>query len=191
MISIFLRKYTTAPKLGFLEKRITNAHQTLENASSIEWCHKLIGIDNMEVIMLDQKQISEISPELPVDPKLNSLKELETIAGQKTRQAVRAIISQWLAMCEGTQIQPETLCRECGLKANYVSQKAAFARTQFGLVRYQRAYYVCPHCHSATCPLDERLNPIASLSRLRKKIATGKSMPVAEMANAWGLGSLV
>jgi hypothetical protein len=25
---------------------------------------------------------------------------------------------------------------------------------------------------------------------LRKKIATGKSMPVAEMANAWGLGSL-
>jgi hypothetical protein len=103
MISIFLRKYTTAPKLGFLEKRITNAHQTLENASSIEWCHKLIGIDNMEVIMLDQKQISEISPELPVDPKLNSLKELETIAGQKTRQAVRAIISQWLAMCEGTE----------------------------------------------------------------------------------------
>jgi hypothetical protein len=38
--------------------------------------------------------------------------------------------------------------------------------------------------------LDERINPVESLAKLRAKIAAGKSLPVAEMADAWGLGSL-
>jgi hypothetical protein len=142
--------------------------------------------------MIAQTQITEISAELMElgRTRLNSLSELEALASQKTRQVIRLIIAQWLEACEELEPQPQTRCRECGLQANFVSRRVAFARTQFGLVRYHRAYYVCPHCHSSTCPLDERLNPLESLARLRAKIAAGKSLPVAEMANAWGLGSL-
>jgi hypothetical protein len=38
--------------------------------------------------------------------------------------------------------------------------------------------------------MDERLNPVESLARLRTKIAAGKSLPVAELAQAWSLGKL-
>jgi hypothetical protein len=142
--------------------------------------------------MITQTQIIDISAELKElgRTRFSSLDELEVLAGQKTRQVIRWIIAQWLEACEEIEPQHQTRCRECGLQANLVSRRAAFARTQFGLVRYQRAYYVCPHCHSSTCPLDERLNPLESLARLRTKIAAGKSLPVAEMAKAWGLGSL-
>jgi hypothetical protein len=85
---------------------------------------------------------------------------------------------------------PTTRCRQCGKQANYVKKRAGFANTRFGLIRYDRATYVCPHCYTSTCPLDERLNPYKSLARLRTKIAAGKSLPVSELANAWGLGTL-
>ena len=142
--------------------------------------------------MIAQTQITEISAELMElgQTRFSSLDELEVLAGQKTHRVIRVIIAQWLKACEEIEPQLQTRCRECGLQANFVSSKAAFARTQLGLVRYQRAYYVCPHCHASTCPLDERLNPLESLARLREKIAAGKSLPVAEMAKAWGLGSL-
>ncbi len=142
--------------------------------------------------MINQTQITELSAELlEMDQtKLNSLSELVALVRLKTNQVNRAIIAQWLEACEELVPQPQTLCQECGLKANFLSKRAAIARTQFGLVRYQRAYYVCPHCHQSTSPLDERLNPYQSLARLRAKIAAGESLPVAEMANAWGLGSL-
>ena len=142
--------------------------------------------------MITHTQITEISAELMEigQTKLNSFSELVALVGKKTRRVNREIIAQWLEACEELEPQSQTSCRECGLKANFVSKRAAIVRTQFGLVRYVRAYYVCSHCHQSTSPLDERLNPYQSLARLRAKIAAGKSMPVAEMANAWGLGSL-
>lgn len=142
--------------------------------------------------MITQTQIIDISAELKElgRTRFSSLDELEALAGQKIRQVIRGIIAQWLETCEEIEPQPQTRCRECGLQANLISRRAAFARTQFGLVRYQRSYYVCSHCHASTFPLDERLNPLASLARLREKIAAGESLPVAEMAKTWGLGSL-
>jgi len=38
--------------------------------------------------------------------------------------------------------------------------------------------------------LDERVDPYASLARLRTRIAAGMSLPVDELAKAWGLGSM-
>jgi len=57
-------------------------------------------------------------------------------------------------------------------------------------VRYRRAHYVCPNCYHSTYPLDERLDPNASLARLRKRLADGVPLPVGEIARAWGLGTL-
>ena len=117
---------------------------------------------------------------------LISLDDLETFTVQMSCQ----ILQHWLENSEKKIPDPKTRCRDCGNYANYISKKVGFVRTQFGLLRYRRAYYVCPYCHQSTCPLDERLNPIESLARLRTKVAAGKPLPVAELAKAWGLGSL-
>lgn len=121
---------------------------------------------------------------------INSLDELVEFIDRRTRRNIRNVLGQWLDACEEVQPQPTTKCCDCGRDANYISKRAGFLNTQYGIIRFKRAYYVCPHCHQSTCPLDERLNPVASLTRIRAKIAAGKSLPVAEMANAWGLGSL-
>jgi hypothetical protein len=116
----------------------------------------------------------------------STLDDLETI----TAQIAREILQDWLEKSEEIIAEPETRCRECGNYANYISKRVGFINTQFGLLRYKRAYYVCPHCHQSTCPLDERLNPDESLARLRAKVIAGKPLPVAELAKAWRLGSL-
>ena len=112
--------------------------------------------------------------------------DLESI----TVQMGRNILRQWLESCEETHPKSQVRCCECGDFANYVSKRIGFVQTQFGLLRYRRAYYVCPNCHQSTCPLDERLDPVESLARLRAKLTEGKQLPVAEMAKDWGLGSL-
>jgi hypothetical protein len=117
---------------------------------------------------------------------LSSLEDLET----RTMRTTRQILQQWFESYAELDPEPQTRCRNCGKYANFISKRVGFVRTQFGLIRYRRAYYVCPECHQSTCPLDERLNPIESLARLRRKVAAGKFLPVAELAQSWGLGSI-
>jgi hypothetical protein len=107
-----------------------------------------------------------------------------------TLEMVRKILQHWLEISEGIAPNPQTRCSGCGKFANYVSKRVGFMRSQFGLLRYRRAYYVCPHCHQSTCPMDERLDPVESLARLRVKVADGNQLPVADIAKEWGLGSL-
>jgi hypothetical protein len=107
-----------------------------------------------------------------------------------TIQMIRRVVQRWLENSEEQAPEPRTRCRECGNFANYVSNRIGFIHTKFGLLRYRRAYYVCPDCHQSTCPLDERLNPTESLARLRSRIAAGRALPVAELAESWGLGRL-
>ena len=107
-----------------------------------------------------------------------------------TLQTIREILQEWLESSEETQPKLRTRCSECGSFANYVSKRVGFFQSRFGPLRYKRAYYVCPNCHQSTYPLDERLDPVESLARLRAKLAEGKSLPVAEIAKDWGLGSL-
>ena len=134
------------------------------------------------MINLNNEEASEKEP--------STLDELENFVEVKVRQLSRTLIKQWLENCEDTQPDPATKCRWCGADANYVSKRVATVSTKFGLVRYRRAYYICPQCHQSTCPLDERLNPYESLARLRAQIANGNNLPVNEFAEAWGLGSL-
>jgi hypothetical protein len=134
------------------------------------------------MINLNNEEASEKEP--------STLDELENFVEVKVRQLSRTLIKQWLETCEDTQLDPATKCRWCGADANYVSKRVATVSTKFGLVRYRRAYYICPQCHQSTCPLDERLNPYESLARLRAQIANGNNLPVNEFAEAWGLGSL-
>ena len=120
----------------------------------------------------------------------SNLDELEKFVKVKVRQLGRTLIREWIESCEDTHPNPVTLCRWCGADANYISKRVATVCTKFGLVRYRRAYYICPKCHQSTCPLDERLNPYESLARLREQIAIGNNLRVNEFAESWGLGSL-
>jgi hypothetical protein len=105
-------------------------------------------------------------------------------------QAGRERLQQKLEELEEKNPLPITRCRWCGGFAHYDSNRGRYVNTHFGLIRYRRAYYICTQCQRSTCPLDERLNPYASLARLRQRIAAGKILPVDELASAWGLGSL-
>jgi hypothetical protein len=117
---------------------------------------------------------------------LSSLEELESLVAASIREKIQL----WIENSELNPPQPTTRCRECGNVANFSSKRVGYIRTQFGLIRYLRAEYLCPDCRGATCPLDERLNPVESLARLRTKISAGKNLPVGELAQAWGLGTL-
>lgn len=119
-----------------------------------------------------------------------NLPELEVTIEKISRQFSRTMLQEWLENCEDIHPNPTTKCRWCGEDANYISKRVGTADTKFGLVRYRRAYYLCPHCYQSTCPLDERLNPYESLARLRILIANGINLRVNELAKAWGLGSL-
>jgi hypothetical protein len=142
--------------------------------------------------MTDFKEIGRILCEMQEQSagSPSSLSEMETCAKQLMGRVGREILGQWLQHCEEHDPDPTTKCRRCGKDATYVSKRTGFARTRLGMVRYRRAYYVCPHCFQSTYPLDERLSPYESLARLRTQIAAGRSLHVDELARAWGLGSV-
>ena len=118
--------------------------------------------------------------------KLSSLLDVESLV----LKSIRKKIQLWIENSEQNSPASTTRCRDCGKVANFSSKRVGFVRTRFGLIRYLRSHYLCPHCHHSTYPLDERLNPVESLARMRTKMAAGKTLPVAELAQAWGLGSL-
>jgi hypothetical protein len=122
---------------------------------------------------------------LPQDAIPTSLQDIELLAEEGIRKEIR----QWIEESETGSVATTTRCRECGEIAKFSSWQAGIVRTRFGLVRYTRAQYSCPSCYHFTYPLDERINPLASLARLRTKLAAGKSLPVADLAKSWGLGS--
>lgn len=138
-------------------------------------------MDNNSEMTTKFSGIRNLTIKVPAD-----IHELEDI----TMKFVRETLQDWLESSEETEPKSQSRCCECGNFANFVSKRVGFIRSQFGLLRYKRAYYVCPHCHQSTCPLDERLDPVESLARLRAKLAEGIQLPVAEMAKDWGLGSL-
>jgi hypothetical protein len=122
---------------------------------------------------------------------LESSHETAILENPIIRRSVRDALNQWLQQMEESQPDPTTKCRNCGKDAKYVKNRARVVHTDFGMIRYRRAYYVCPHCFQHTCPLDERLNPYLSLNRLRNRIAAGETLQVNELAEAWGLGSFM
>jgi hypothetical protein len=142
--------------------------------------------------MVDQKVNSRVIHKMN-ERRVNKLGlscELDVIESPIFRRSVRDALSKWLRSMEETEPEPITKCGHCGRDAKYVKNRARVVHTDFGMIRYRRAYYVCPHCFQHTCPLDERLNPYLSLNRLRNRIAAGETLRVNEMADAWGLGTI-
>lgn len=127
-------------------------------------------------------------PRCPSESPIGSPLYGHDLPNEEIRRAIRGALRGWLAGMVGQDPAETTKCRSCGRDANYVGMRAGALGSDFGLVRYQRPYYVCPHCHRGTSPLDERLDPVRSLARLRTRVLAGQPLPVADMARAWGLG---
>jgi len=53
---------------------------------------------------------------------------------------------------------PARVACQCGAEARYYDHRAKQLLTALGLVEYQRAYYVCPHCHRGQSPRDRELD---------------------------------
>jgi hypothetical protein len=118
----------------------------------------------------------------------NRMRDFEAQIAQDLNRSGREWIKRWLEELTSSDPDPVTRCSSCGAIANLISKRPRLWNTRFGIVRYHRAYYVCPECHQKTCPLDEWLDPYASLRRMREGLVSGIDLPVDVMARAWKLG---
>ena len=60
-------------------------------------------------------------------------------------------------LTEGGGPAPPTACR-CGAQAHYHDRRPKRLLTALGPVEFERAYYVCPHCHQGHSPRDRELD---------------------------------
>jgi hypothetical protein len=86
-----------------------------------------------------------------------SLREMEQWVRSVVLEMGRIALENWLQGMVERYPAPTICCRHCGEETRYVRRREGQGRTILGVVRYRRAYYLCPHCHQGTCPLDEEL----------------------------------
>ena len=70
-------------------------------------------------------------------------------------KAGAAVLTGLLAMCGG---HAATVACACGAEAHYHDQRSRQLLTAVGPVEFERAYYVCPHCHRGQSPRDGELD---------------------------------
>jgi hypothetical protein len=85
-----------------------------------------------------------------------SLSEMERKVRQVMLWLGNVVMTLWLKWLEQRYPASHIRCG-CGAEAEYRYKREAQVQTMFGVVKYRRAYYVCPACHQGTYPLDERL----------------------------------
>ena len=86
-----------------------------------------------------------------------SLSEMEQWVRPVALEMGRTALEKWSQGMAERYPEPTICCPHCGEGARYVRRREGQVRTILGVVRYRRAYYLCPHCHQGTCPLDEEL----------------------------------
>lgn len=111
------------------------------------------------------------------DPQ--SLSEMEDKIGRILWWLGNVVLHLWLRWLAREASGRVVRCR-CGGEAQYVRQRPGQLHTLFGVVKYQRAYYLCSACGQGTYPLDERLGlrPNAMSAEVERLAGlTGVQMP--------------
>ena len=75
-------------------------------------------------------------------------------ARDRLHQAGGSLLAELLWQQDAPLTSP---CR-CGQQARYYDRRERQVLTALGSIRFQRAYYVCPHCGEGHCPRDRELN---------------------------------
>lgn len=114
-----------------------------------------------------------------------SLSEMEKAIRQVLFSIGNIILHLWLFGMKMRYPMREKSCPHCGKQCQYHSKRWGQLHTLFGLVRYQRAYYLCGNCHQGHYPLDMDLGlrpnaMSAEVERLAAMVAV--EMPFAKGA---------
>lgn len=70
----------------------------------------------------------------------------------------RAGAATLTALLAARSCHPTTTACACGAEAHYHDQRRRQFLTVLGPVAFERAYYVCPHCHQGQSPRDRELD---------------------------------
>jgi hypothetical protein len=85
-----------------------------------------------------------------------TLTEMETAVAQMMRQMGRAFLEASCALWVPQYAEPQIRC-ECGEVAAYVRKRTGQTKTQLGILRLRRPYYLCERCGQGHYPVDEAL----------------------------------
>lgn len=85
-----------------------------------------------------------------------TLTEMEAEVTQVMRQLETAVLQASCALYESQYPEPQIGC-DCGEEAEYVRMRTGQTKTQVGVLRLKRAYYLCKSCGQGRYPLDEAL----------------------------------
>jgi hypothetical protein len=98
---------------------------------------------------------------------------IEDEGDEVARQAKLQRMAERIASYEGGYEGNRRRCPQCGQWQQYKGEATREIVVEGGTLTIARAYYVCPHCHTATYPLDEELGLGAEQEqgRLREKLA--------------------
>lgn len=115
----------------------------------------------------------------------DSLSQMEGQVRYWMHKLGNMLLFLWLFCLSPRYPERRVTCPHCGEQANYQRKRQATLRTVFGVVHYQRAYYLCAHCHHGHYPLDIDLGlrpnaMSAEVERLAAMVAV--EMPFAKGA---------
>ena len=83
------------------------------------------------------------------------LEAVEMVTRSAAHHIGASVLSQILSLSE--PVPEEVACR-CGHQARYHDTRPKQLQTVVGRVRFERAYYHCPHCHQGQSPRDRELD---------------------------------
>lgn len=112
--------------------------------------------DASQMGMTFARQIQQVTETMMMAGLPESLSEMEQQVRVALQEIGRFQLSAWLALLENKYPAAKLRCR-CGAETEYQFQREGVLHTVLGTVRYERAYYLCSHCHRGTYPLDEKL----------------------------------
>jgi len=82
---------------------------------------------------------------------------VETALRRKALEWTGRLLAAHLNGDFGDYEGPQRSCPFCGQSARYVDRRAKDFSTVLGVLRLERAYYCCAHCHQGHCPRDAAL----------------------------------
>ena len=83
------------------------------------------------------------------------LEAVEMLVRTSMHRAGAAALERLLSM---PSPEPEHVTCSCGHSAKHHSSRAKQILTALGQVRFERSYYICPHCHQGHSPRDRELD---------------------------------
>jgi hypothetical protein len=98
---------------------------------------------------------------------------IEDAAEESARRTKLAHIAEQIASYDRGYAGNRRRCPQCGKWQQYKGARTREVRFDCGTVTVVRAYYVCPGCGTASCPLDEQLGLVEGpeQGRLREELA--------------------